>query len=508
MIKNKISYLLAASAVVCATGISAVGAEEVSLAESQNVETLTETTNMEKATPRIASTGTVINAPEGLNFRRKPSTDSSSEIMRLIPNNTTVTLTGLSNGWYSVYYDGLYGYVSATYIRENTTTSSSTDTAYSATGKVYKTDGEGLSLRQSATTSSTRLALIPEGTTLTITAKNGSWYKTTYGGKTGYVHADYVNIQTTPSNSDVAHSGKYKIVNTDGEGLSLRQSATTSSTRLALIPEGTVVTVTAKNGSWYKTSYNGKTGYIHSDYTTAYIAPTTPSNGDVAYNETGRVVNTDYEGLSLRQSASTSSTRLALIPEGTVITITAKNGSWYKTTYGGKTGYVHSDYVKIGVTEEVAPPVSESKYETVLRVMKAQIGSPYVWGGSGEYITYDSIAALKKRFPVEAANGDYDYILPQYYNSGYRAFDCSGLMQWSFAQAGISIGRTTYAQVYDGVGVSINNAQPGDLLLYSDLSHVAMYIGNNQMIESPLPGGYIKISSVPWNKIGYVRRVL
>ena len=138
--------------------------------------------------------------------------------------------------------------------------------------------------------------------------------------------------------------------------------------------------------------------------------------------------------------------------------------------------------------------------------MKAQIGSPYVWGGSGEYITYESINTLRNRFPEE--NDSYDLIPPQYYNSGYRAFDCSGLMQWSFRQVGINIGRTTYAQIYDGIGVPVSQAQPGDLLIYSNQSHVGMYIGNNQWIEAPYSGAYVRITNVPWSKIGYARRVL
>lgn len=81
-------------------------------------------------------------------------------------------------------------------------------------------------------------------------------------------------------------------------------------------------------------------------------------------------------------------------------------------------------------------------------------------------------------------------------------------MRWSFARAGITLSRSIYGQVNDGVGVSVNNAKPGDLLLYSDLSHVGMYIGNGQWIESPYSGQYVRIVNVPWSKIGYARRVL
>ena len=106
--------------------------------------------------------------------------------------------------------------------------------------------------------------------------------------------------------------------------------------------------------------------------------------------------------------------------------------------------------------------------------MKSQLGKKYCYGGS----------------------------------SPSTGFDCSGLMQWGFKQGGVSIGRTTYDQARNGVGVSVKNAQPGDLLLYSDKSHVGMYIGNGQWIESPNSRSVVRITNVPWSKIGIARRVL
>ena len=139
--------------------------------------------------------------------------------------------------------------------------------------------------------------------------------------------------------------------------------------------------------------------------------------------------------------------------------------------------------------------------------MKAHLGTPYIYGGSGELITTQSLQILKNRFPSNANRGDYN-IDSKYINSGYRAFDCSGLMQWGFRQVGISLGRTTYDQIKNGVEVSKSNVKPGDLLFYSNMGHVGMYIGNDQWIESPKPGAKVRISNVPWSSIGRVRRVI
>ena len=135
--------------------------------------------------------------------------------------------------------------------------------------------------------------------------------------------------------------------------------------------------------------------------------------------------------------------------------------------------------------------------------MRAHIGSPYVWGGSGEYLTTSSLNSLKSRFPLHNYRR-----AEQYVNQGYRAFDCSGLMQWGFRQVGIIIGRTTYDQINNGYEVSLSNLQPGDLLFYGNLSHVGMYIGNGQWIESPNSNANIRVTTVPWSKITRARRVI
>lgn len=75
--------------------------------------------------------------------------------------------------------------------------------------------------------------------------------------------------------------------------------------------------------------------------------------------------------------------------------------------------------------------------------------------------------------------------------------DCSGLVQYCHAVAGISLPRTSQAQ--GGCGVAVSNPQPGDIVCYG--THVGIYIGNGQMIHAPKPRDVVKIASVygsPW----------
>ncbi|MEV7435130.1 C40 family peptidase [Streptomyces griseoviridis] len=92
----------------------------------------------------------------------------------------------------------------------------------------------------------------------------------------------------------------------------------------------------------------------------------------------------------------------------------------------------------------------------------AKLGSPYVWGATGPH-----------------------------------AFDCSGLIQAAYRAAGVSLPRTTYAQIDAGRRVSRSALRPGDLVFfYSGISHVGIYVGNGQMIHAPNPSAPVRLAPI------------
>jgi cell wall-associated NlpC family hydrolase len=104
--------------------------------------------------------------------------------------------------------------------------------------------------------------------------------------------------------------------------------------------------------------------------------------------------------------------------------------------------------------------MTAAQLTTALRAAESRRGLPYVWGAAGP-----------------------------------ASFDCSGLVQWAFAQAGISMPRVAADQARTGPAVPVSQLQPGDLLFYHTdptdpgyISHVAIYLGNGWMIEAPQPG--------------------
>jgi cell wall-associated NlpC family hydrolase len=122
----------------------------------------------------------------------------------------------------------------------------------------------------------------------------------------------------------------------------------------------------------------------------------------------------------------------------------------------------------------VAPP---STHGGVVGVAMSQLGTPYVWAG--------------------AAPG---------------GFDCSGLVMWAYAQVGVSLPHSTYAQYNVGVPVSRDQLQPGDLVFFDGLGHVGIYIGGGQFVHAPHTGDVVKISGMGegWYSSTYVgaRRIL
>ncbi len=100
--------------------------------------------------------------------------------------------------------------------------------------------------------------------------------------------------------------------------------------------------------------------------------------------------------------------------------------------------------------------------------------------------------------------------------TGPTAFDCSGLVLQAFASVGISVARTGTAQFWQApVRVPISQRQYGDLLVFNDdgtgnFSHIAIYIGNNQVVQALNPGQGIQVTNLAWmsamNLYGYAAR--
>ncbi|MFE3515287.1 NlpC/P60 family protein [Streptomyces sp. NPDC059166] len=80
--------------------------------------------------------------------------------------------------------------------------------------------------------------------------------------------------------------------------------------------------------------------------------------------------------------------------------------------------------------------------------------------------------------------------------TGPDSFDCSGLTQWAYAQAGADITRTTYTQINQGTRIGRSQLKPGDLVFFNNTTHVGLYAGNNTVLHAPYPGTNVRYESM------------
>lgn len=469
--------------------------------------------NHEASTANLSKRGKVVNVETSLRVRSGAST--SHAVIGYLHEGNTFDIVGKSGSWYKINFNGKHGYVSSEYVKEisgnnNSSNNSSTDLG----GKVGQVVNVTTSLRvrSGASTSYSIVGYLSNGEKFDINGRKGDWYKIKSRSVSGYIHKNYVKILAQGESNDYnsgnveSASGRGKVINVSSN-LRVRNAPSTNSSVVAYLLSEQIFDILGKSGSFYKIRHNSGTGYIHQDYVQVIGQSGSNSGNDgTVLNEYGKLVNVSTS-LRLRKSPHSSSEVVGYLFPGETFKVTARDGNWYKINSNGKVGYASSEYIKLVDKNDTNSSHSSASFESIYNILKQQIGSPYIWGGKGELITTSSLRSFRNMYPSAAAQGKYS-IPSRYINSGYRAFDCSGLMYWGFRQIGINIGGSTYDQVNAGREVSINDARPGDLLFYGNLQHVGMYIGNGQWIEAPKSHDYVKIASVPWNKIGRVRRVL
>jgi cell wall-associated NlpC family hydrolase len=134
---------------------------------------------------------------------------------------------------------------------------------------------------------------------------------------------------------------------------------------------------------------------------------------------------------------------------------------------------------QVVVVRDAGEFLTRVQINTLLHAAASRVGKPYVWGATGP-----------------------------------NAFDCSGLVQWSFARAGIRMPRVSQQQWYAGPHINYSDALPGDLLFWhndptdrSNIDHVAIYAGNGMMLVAPHTGDYVKYVPVYTSNFAGVVRV-
>ena len=478
------------------------------------------------------------------NLRLRSSASTSSTALDTAANGDVVLVLNESDkGWYKVSFNGTEGYMSGTHLDIQTTGNAELGYGTITANKVNLRKGPGASHGI--------VAIGTKGSTAYVVGIENGWYRVIYGSYVCYIRSDYLDLTEIPyensgsnkspifyrdgastgvevsasalknsgntsgsssssssasASSNASTSGSsataagqiYGIAFTNGSGLRLRSSASTSSTTLASASKGEVVVVLEKNGDWCKVIYNLKEGYMHADY----LKIQTTGNAELGYGSvTGNSVN-------LRKSASTSAGKVASANKGDTAYVVGVENGWYRVIFGSNVCYIRSDFLALtqvpyeNKASSNAPIFYRGGNSTGVNVSASALGNSSASkpSGSGSSASTSTSGSASGNKIVETAK-KYLGVPYVYGGTSPSGFDCSGFVYYVLKIHGITVPRTCATMYNYGTQISKSDLQPGDLVFFqgtsaAGISHVGIYVGNGQFIHSPHRGKVVSFSDL------------
>lgn len=303
----------------------------------------------------------------------------------------------------------------------------------------------GVNLRSGASTEYEVIAKADSGDVLEVTAKDGSWYQVVANEQSAYISADY-----------------FKITEADGEAndtnVNVRALPMTGSSSVAKINTGDTVVITGQTADWYQVRrQNGDTAYIYKAFIESVGSELIPMIDETSMVSVYATVSSNT-GINLRTAPSTGSEIITVLPLNTVVDIVELGEEWVKVeTETGIEGFLNTEFIEIKTGEKPNSVYVGTLGEQVVAYAKQFLGTPYSWGGT------------------DLTGG----------------VDCSGFVYSVMNYFGVSLNRTSYNMVANGVVIEKEDLMPGDLVFFDtegvndgNISHVGIYIGNGEIIHS------------------------
>ena len=260
--------------------------------------------------------------------------------------------------------------------------------------------------------------------------------------------------------------------------LNIRQEASTDSEVVGILTNHNACELLEDAGDWYKVTSGKVTGYVSKQYLVI---------GDeaeaIAEQEIKTVATVNTETLNVRAEKSTEAAVLSQVGNSEAFTVNSVADGWVEISVDDSVGYISQDYVTLAQALPTAKTIEQVKYGDGVSDVRASVvsyalqfvGNRYVWGGT----------SLEK------------------------GVDCSGFTMRILGKYGISLPHSSKAQPSYGTKISASEAKPGDLFFYGSgrsISHVAIYIGNGQIVHASNKRDGIKVSNAYYrNPICVVR---
>lgn len=404
-------------------------------------------------------------------------------------------------------------------------------------------NGDRVSLRSGPGRDSDRLALLENGTRVTVLAQQADWYRVrTATGKTGWVLGTYVATMATPStsqasraqqspatggvsasrhaNAPATQTTKQAALATTtksgtaagpveraikGDRVSLRSGPSRDSERLALLDNGARITLLERRADWCRVRTEaGKTGWVLGTYVATAGRQTTSSTTRSEPSPLGpRVICGDR--VCIRTKPDRSSERLTLLDDGAQVKMIGRKGDWCRIKLAsGKTGWVLNQYLgmrsRSGVRVASEPkrvaqrPLTQTREvrrATPLRHVRQETPAP-----DGE----EDFEETPRQRDVVRTAFTYRGTRYRYGGSSRGGFDCSGFTRYVYSQKGISLPHRAAEQFRHGKPVSKSELKPGDLVFFQTtrrgISHVGIYAGNGKFIHASSAKGRVRVDSL------------
>ena len=319
-------------------------------------------------------------------------------------------------------------------------------------------------------------------------------------------------------------NGNEIVVAQVNDYINVRADADEESDIVGMLYNGSVAKVLVRTGNgWARVRSGDVTGYIREEY-----VATGDTAQQLADSVTTKKAVVTTETLRVRAAAQADSDVITLIGQGQTLDILEETDGWYKVNTEDGEGYISADFADVEdvypeavsrAQEEAEEAAAEASRKAEEEAAKAASnaaagtagtsGSKKKSGGSGALNTYTGGSGSGSASGQAVANYALQFVGNPYVWGGSsltNGTDCSGFTMAVYANFGVSLPHYTGSQEHSGTAVnSLAEAQPGDLILYS--GHVAIYLGNNQIVHASNPRYGITTGTATYRNIVAIRRI-